>query len=113
MSPRGNPHPPGEPVPLPPHLNHGESYVYRHYKCRCTKCQKWRRDYDQKRRDKTTRRGKWGGKRSPHSGWYVCANQWAVTFAEHAYNWRGACTRCGRDRQTEEFWERKWQESKP
>lgn len=37
---------PGEPVDLPPGLEHGRSGAYRLHKCRCEPCLDWRRAYD-------------------------------------------------------------------
>lgn len=102
--------PPQKPVKIPSHLRHGSSYVYRHYKCRCRRCQNWRRKYDRKR-DHATRHGDRERQKSTRSKWYVCVSQWGVTHAEHEYNRIRNCVRCGAGQATEEFWERKWQGS--
>lgn len=93
--------PPQPPVKIPSHLRHGSSYVYRRYRCRCRRCQTWRRRYD---------REVYAAKRRKNpGGWYACLGSWGVTHAEHEYDHAGTCVRCGANRTTEEFWERKWQ----
>lgn len=104
-------HPARKPVEIPDHLRHGSSYVYRHYKCRCRRCQDWRRGYDRER-DQASRRGYWEPrKRGGNQNWYVCAES-GVRFRSHDYL-AGQCLRCDARQAVEEFWERKWEENKP
>ena len=100
--------PPQPPVELPDGVFHGTSFAHRWFKCRCIECQAWRREYD-KDRKRDIRDGKRIVRKQ--GKWYVCITRWGQTFGEHEYNWNGRCIRCGADRETEEFWERKWQES--
>jgi hypothetical protein len=97
-------------VDLPEGKEHGTPYAHRRRGCRCARCQAWRRAYD-KGRNREIRDGARKVREQGH--WYVCANRWGATFAEHEYNRWGTCLRCGTDRKTEEFWERRWQEAKP
>lgn len=89
---------------IPDHLSHGTAYVHGKLKCRCGPCQEWRREHDRNRPP----RGK-NKPRKPVEHWYVCANQWGMTFAEHEYSRTGLCIRCGADKTTELFWEQRWE----
>lgn len=100
--------PPQPPVDIPGHLRHGTSYVYRWYRCRCRKCQDWRRGYD-RARDHASRRGapekpKQGGDRY----WYVCARN-GRRFYRHDYL-AGQCLRCDAKQSEEEYWDQQWKE---
>ena len=103
-------YPAQKPVPIPEHLRHGSSYVYRYYKCRCGRCQDWRRGYDRER-DQASRRGIWEPRRGDggRNPWYVCAEN-GRRYRKHDYR-AGVCLRCDAVQAVEEFWERKWEES--
>lgn len=99
--------PPQQAVDIPDHLRHGTSYVHRHYKCRCRRCQNWRRRYDQTR-DQVRRHGApQKRKRLQNGGWYVCVI-WGEARGEHEYGSGNVCIRCSADRATEEHWEERW-----
>lgn len=106
--------PPGEPVDLPDHLRHGGSTAYhKPYRCRCGECVTWRRTYD---RELTLRRT--GGvpsrrRTTGRSPWYVCTDTLSLTYAWHDYDASDLCRRCGADRDTEELWEERWQQTSP
>jgi hypothetical protein len=97
------------PVTLPPGVHHGTAKAHQMpYRCRCVQCLTWRREYDvnRPRRDYEPR-----PKASPDAGWYVCADTYAVTYAEHEYDPADLCIRCRADRETEELWEARWKET--
>lgn len=95
---------------LPKGVRHGSSLAHRWFKCRCWECQAWRRAYD-KGRSRDIRNGTRTVK--AQGRWYVCVTTWGVTYASHEYNRSNCCIRCGANREIEEAWEARWQESKP
>lgn len=97
---------PQEPVAIPGHLGHGSSYVYRAYECRCELCLEWFRSYH-RNRDQALRAGLWKPRKRGPVSWYVCCDDWGVTYGQHEYE-HDLCIRCGAEEATEEFWEKKW-----
>lgn len=92
-------------VDIPDNLSHGTSYVHRYYKCRCGRCQSWRREYDQARPKKGRRRD------LRKARWYVCLGLYGITYEHHEYNRFGVCVRCGARKAVEDHWEKLWQNS--
>lgn len=109
-APKGGRAPAQPPVAIPVNLRHGTSYVYRYYRCRCRRCQSWRRTYDRARyrAQNPVPRRRYAG-RLQRGGWYVCL-VWGEARGHHLYE-VGRCVRCGADQATEDYWERKWQDS--
>ena len=102
---------PGAPVGLPLHVKHGGSTAYHApYRCRCQSCLDWRRRYDRElaarhRGPEPVRRRTTG--RSP---WYVCVDEYSLTYSWHDYDAVGRCWRCDAREETEIYWEQKWRE---
>lgn len=99
-----------KPGPRPEEPKHGSLYAYNRRKCRCPKCSAARRAYDQSRgRAQGIRDGP--RRREARTHWYVCARD-GRRHRNHDYL-AGQCARCDARQAVEEYWQRKWEESKP